>query len=66
MTALNFGDVWGGRFLLYAVALGVVLPMLPRPDRYTVLHGTVLALAVACLLAGVVANAASHHHGEGN
>ncbi|MBJ3808829.1 hypothetical protein [Streptomyces flavofungini] len=67
-AALAYGEVWGGRYLLFAAALGVVHLVLPPGGGYAAaVRGPVFAVAMACLLASVVTNANSmRYHGKGN
>ncbi|ARX86137.1 acetyltransferase [Streptomyces alboflavus] len=66
--ALGYGETWGGRYLLFAAILGVVLLVLPRGGGFAAAaRKPVFALATVCLLASVVTNAnAMRYHSKGN
>ncbi|GGR69646.1 hypothetical protein GCM10010252_04640 [Streptomyces aureoverticillatus] len=68
VAALAQGEEWGGRHLLYAALLGLVLLVLPPGDGYAAAaRRPVFALAMVCLLASVVINAnATRYHSKGN
>ncbi|MFE6401821.1 GNAT family N-acetyltransferase [Streptomyces alboflavus] len=66
VAALAHGEDWGGRYLLYAALLGLVLLALPAGDGLAATaRRPVFALAMVCLLASVVVNAnATRLHSE--